>query len=59
MKEVINLQGQVVQVQTDAQTVFEPEDLIIVKGIKIEVKGVPVDIDHSVIIADKVSFEED
>jgi hypothetical protein len=51
-------QGQVVQVQTDAKTVFEPEDLNIVEGIKLEVKGVPLDIDHSVLIADKVSLEE-
>jgi hypothetical protein len=46
-------------VQTDAKTVFEPEDLNIVKGIMLEVKGVPVDIEQSVIKADKVSFEED
>jgi len=46
-------------VQTDAETVFEPEDLIIVEDIKIEVKGVPVDIEQSVIKADKVSLEED
>jgi hypothetical protein len=46
-------------VQTDGQTVFEPEDLNIVEGINLEVKGVPVDIDQSVLIADKVSLEED
>jgi hypothetical protein len=47
-------------VQTDSETtVFEPEDLIIVEGIRLEVKGVPVDIDHSVISADKVSLEID
>ncbi len=46
-------------VQTDGETVFEPEDLNIVEGIKLEVKGVPVDIDHNVLIADKVSLEED
>jgi hypothetical protein len=46
-------------VQTDGGTVFEPEELNIVEGIKIEVKGVPVNIDHSVILADKVSLEED
>ena len=46
-------------VQTDAETVFEPEDLNIAEGILLEVKGVPVDIEHSVIIADKVSFEID
>ena len=44
-------------VQTGAETVFEPADLNIVEGIKLEVKGVPVDIDHSVILADKVSLE--
>ena len=47
-------------VQTDAETVFEddgPED--IEAGMKIEVKGVPVDIEQSVIKADKVSLEED
>ena len=46
-------------VQTDAETVFEPEDLEIVPGMMIEVKGVPTDMAHSVIVADKVSFEED
>jgi hypothetical protein len=46
-------------VQTNADTVFEPEDLIIVEGIKVEVKGVPVDINRSILIADKVSLEED
>jgi hypothetical protein len=46
-------------VQTDAETVFEPEDLEIDKGMMIEIKGVPVDIAYSVIVADKVSFEED
>ncbi|MFC1876505.1 DUF5666 domain-containing protein [Thermodesulfobacteriota bacterium] len=46
-------------VQTDGETVFEPEDLDIVVGMMIEVKGVPVDIEHSILFADKVSFEED
>lgn len=46
-------------VQTDAETVFEPADLDINEGMMIEVKGVPVDIAYSVIVADKVSFEED
>jgi hypothetical protein len=46
-------------VQTDAGTVFDPEDLSLYVGMKIEIKGVPVDIAHSVIVADKVSFEED
>ncbi len=45
-------------VQTDAETVFEPEDLNIVEGIRLEVKGVPADMDHSVLIADKISIEE-
>jgi hypothetical protein len=47
-------------VQTDAATtVFEPEDLKIKLGIRLEVKGVPQDIDHSVLAADKVSLETD
>jgi len=46
-------------VQTDVETVFEPEDLEIVPDMMIEVKGVPTDMAHSVIVADKVSFEED
>jgi hypothetical protein len=45
-------------VQTDAETVFEPEDLNIVEGIMLEVKGIPADMDNSVLIADKVSVEE-
>jgi hypothetical protein len=45
-------------VQTDAETIFEPEDLDIEEGMMIEVKGVPVDIAYSVIVADKVSLEE-
>jgi hypothetical protein len=45
-------------VQTDAETVFEPEDLNIVEGIRLEVKGVPADMDPIVLIADKVSLEE-
>ncbi len=44
-------------VQTDGDTKFEPEDLIIRDDINLEVKGVPVDIDHSAIEADKVSLE--
>jgi hypothetical protein len=48
--------GQVVQ--TEAETVFEPEDLNIVEGIRLEVKGVPADMEHSVLIADKVSLED-
>ena len=46
-------------VQTDDDTVFEPPELEIEVDLKIEVKGVPVDIDHSILDADKVSFEED
>jgi len=45
-------------VQTNAETEFEnvnKEEIEV--GMKLEVKGVPVDIDHSVIIADKVSLE--
>jgi hypothetical protein len=48
--------GQVVQ--TEAETVFEPEDLNIVEGIRLEVKGVSADMEHSVLIADKVSLED-
>ena len=47
-------------VQTDSETVFEgvlPDEIEV--DMMIEVKGVPVDIDHSVLIADKVSLEED
>ena len=45
-------------VQTDAETVYE--DVVkeeIEVGMQIEVKGVPLDIDVSVLIADKVSLE--
>ena len=47
-------------VQTDAETVYKggtPEDIAL--GVKLEVKGVPVDIIRSILVADKVSFEED
>jgi hypothetical protein len=47
-------------VQTDEWTVFdgiEPEE--IEEGIMLEVKGVPTDIQRTVLVADKVSFEED
>ena len=47
-------------VQTDEHTVFDggtPDD--IEPGVLIEIKGVPTDIDYSIIIADKVSFEEE
>jgi hypothetical protein len=47
-------------VQTDSETVFEgvlPDEIEV--DMMIEVKGVPVDIEHSVLIADKVSLEED
>ena len=47
-------------VRTDVDTVFEglgPEDIVL--GGKREVKGVPVDIDCSILDADKVSFEEE
>ena len=46
-------------VQTDAETIFEPEDLVVEPDMMIEVKGVPMDMAHSVIVADKVSLEED
>ena len=45
-------------VQTDAETVYE--DVVkeeIEVGMQIEVKGVPLDIDVSVLVADKVSLE--
>jgi len=47
-------------VQTDAGTVYEggePEDIVL--GVNIEIKGVPVDIIRSILIADKVSFEDE
>ena len=45
-------------VQTDAVTVFEDIDKEEIEpGINIEVKGVPQDIEQSVIKADKVSVE--
>ena len=46
-------------VRTHAGTVLEPEDLDIDVGMMIEIKGVPLDIVFSVIVADKVSLEED
>ena len=46
-------------VQTDNETIFEPPELEVAVDLKIEVKGVPADIDHSVIDADKVSLEVD
>jgi hypothetical protein len=45
-------------VQTDAETVYEdgtPDDIAL--GVNLEVKGVPVDIIRSILVADKVSFE--
>ena len=48
------------QVQTDNETEFEDVNPMEIEiGMQIEVKGVPIDIDHSVIVADKVSLEED
>lgn len=47
-------------VQTDAETVFEggtPDDIAL--GVLLEVKGAPIDIDRTVLLADKVSFEEE
>ena len=50
----------ILNVQTDDDnTVFEPPDLEVREGINLEVKGVPQDIDHRVIAADKVSLEVD
>ena len=47
-------------VQTDAETVYEDgTDDDIALGVNIEVKGVPVDIARSILVADKVSFEEE
>ena len=47
-------------VETNAETVFEDIDKEEIEaGINIEVKGVPQDIEQSVIKADKVSFEID
>jgi len=47
-------------VQTDpVDTIFEPSDLIITEGINLEVKGIPVGILPSDIMANKVSLEED
>ena len=48
------------RVQTNQDTLFdggEPDDLAL--GVRLEVKGVPVDLNQSVIMADKVSFETD
>ena len=47
-------------VQTDTGTVFEggtADDIAL--GVLLEVKGVPIDISRTILIADKVSFEED
>ncbi len=47
-------------VQTNLSTVFEgggPEDIAL--GVKLEVKGVPVDTNRSILVADKVSFEKE
>jgi hypothetical protein len=47
-------------VQTNGETEFEDVNKEEIEaGMKLEVKGVPVDIDQNVIIADKVSLEED
>jgi hypothetical protein len=44
--------------QTNSETEFEDIDPdTIAVGMELEVKGVPLDIDHSVVVADKVSFE--
>ncbi|MDX1776672.1 MAG: DUF5666 domain-containing protein [Desulfobulbales bacterium] len=47
-------------IQTDENTLFEngtADDIEI--GVDLEIKGVPADIDFSIIIADKVSFEDE
>jgi hypothetical protein len=47
-------------VRTDAQTVFDggtPADIAL--GVNLEVKGVPIDINRSILVADKVSFEQE
>ncbi len=45
-------------VQTDGNTIFEGGDADdIALGVMLEVKGVPIDIDRTVLLADKVSFE--
>lgn len=47
-------------VQTHAGTVFEggtADDIAL--GVLLEVKGVPIDIEHTVLLADKVSFEQE
>ena len=47
-------------VQTDAETVYEggtPDDIAL--GVNLEIKGVPVDIIRSIVVADKVSFENE
>ena len=45
-------------VRTDAGTVFEGGTAAdIALGVMLEVKGVPIDIDRTVLLADKVSFE--
>lgn len=46
-------------VQTDMNTIFEggtSEDIAV--GVHLEIKGVPSDVNRSVLFADKVSFEE-
>ena len=48
------------KVQTNPDTVFEGGNRNELKlGVRLEVKGVPVDLNHSVLVADKVSFETD
>ena len=47
-------------VQTDENTVFEggtPDDLVL--GSMIEVKGVPIDIERTILVADKVSLKDE
>ena len=47
-------------VQTDAGTIYEDgtqDDIAL--GVNLEIKGVPVDIIRSILVADKVSFEDE
>ena len=47
-------------VETNSNTVYEnlePEEIAV--GLNLEVKGIPIDIEFSVLVADKVSLEDD
>jgi hypothetical protein len=48
----------ILKVQTNQDTVFEGGDRNdLALGVRLEVKGVPVDLNHSMLMADKVAFE--